>query len=45
MDRPTSKPFHITDDLHPEVKASEESVDAIDQEGEKGKEVADWHLK
>ena len=45
MDRPTSKPFDITDDIRPEVKAREESVDAIEQEGDEGKEVAELALK
>ena len=45
VDRLAPKPFDITDDLRPEVKAREESVDAIEQEGDEGKEVAELALK
>ena len=45
VNRLAPKPFDITDDLRPEVKAREESVDAIEQEGDEGKEVAELALK
>ena len=39
--RPPSKPFEITDDFSPEVKAREDPVDAIDEE----KSCRNWHFK
>ena len=43
--RPTSKPFEIADNFIPEVKAREDSVDAIDLEGDEEKKLQIWHLK
>ena len=45
VDRPPSEPFEIADNLSPEVKAREDSSDAIDQEGDEGKKLQNWHLK
>ena len=45
MDRPPSKPFEIADNLSQEVKAREDSSDAIDQVGDGGKKLQNWHLK
>ena len=45
VDQPPFEPFEIADNLSPEVKARKESSDAIDQEGDKGKNLQNWHLK
>ena len=43
--RPTSKPFEITDNFSPGVKAREDPVDAIDVKGDEEKKVQKLALK